>query len=114
MTQLSLFQDELNNTIISKIRQLRRQIVVHSIIYYRFSNNIWDDKRYDQAARLLKELQAQYPAESKAVLDFCDDFKTWQDDTCPSGYDLKATTDPVMIWKAKQVLDYHYAKEEDN
>lgn len=110
MTQLSLFQDELDTEIMAKIKRLRRQIVVHSIIYYRFSDNIWPDGQYDKVARRLKELQAAYPRESEAQTDLYEDFKNWDKDTCPSGYDLKATTDVNMIRKAKQVLDYYYGK----
>lgn len=110
MTQLSLFKDVLDDEIMAKIKRLRRQIVVHSIIYYRFSDNIWTDGQYDRAARQLKELQANYPRECEAQTDLYEDFKNWHNDTCPSGYDLKATTDINMIRKAKQVLDYHYGK----
>lgn len=112
--QLNLFDTQDSSDIREQIKRLRRQIVVHSIIYYRFSDNIWTDGQYDRAARKLKELQAKYPNDSKAVTDLYEDFKTWQDDTCPSGYDLKATTDVNMIRKAQQVLDYHYGKEKDN
>lgn len=110
MTQLNLFQNEDREGIKSQIRRLRRQIIIHSIIYYRFNDNIIPDYQYDGFARKLKQLQAAYPCESREV-EFYEDFKDWAYDTCPSGYDLKATAYPRMIDKAKYILDLHYEKE---
>lgn len=62
--QLSLFNapnDEHYSDIFCCIRRMRRQILVHSIIYYRFSDNLIDDFKYDKIARELVKLQAENP-----------------------------------------------------
>mgnify|MGYP005969834799 CR=1 FL=1 len=43
------------------IKRRRLQILVHSIIYYRFSDNIIDDATWSAWALELEELQAKYP-----------------------------------------------------
>lgn len=107
--QLSLFNipnEEQYGDVFCRIRRMRRQILVHSIIYYRFSDNLIDDFKYDKIARELVKLQAKNPEISEKVPDFIDDFRDFGKDGCYSGYNLKGTTDVNMIRIAKRTLDY--------
>ena len=107
--QLNLFStsiSEQNNDVFCRIRRMRRQILVHSIIYYRFSDNLIDDFKYDKIARELVKLQAKNPEISEKVQDFINDFRDFGKDGCYSGYNLKGTTDVNMIRIAKRTLDY--------
>lgn len=107
--QLNLFNtsnDEQYGDVFCRIRRMRRQILVHSIIYYRFSDNLIDDFKYDKIARELVKLQAENPEISEKVSDFIDDFRDFGKDGCYSGYNLKGTTDVNMIRIAKRTLDY--------
>lgn len=109
--QLSLFNtsnDEQYGDVFCRIRRMRRQILIHSIIYYRFSDNLIDDFKYDSIARELVKLQAKNPEISEKVPDFIDDFRDFGKDGCYSGYNLKGTTDPNMLRIAKRTLDYAY------
>lgn len=107
--QLSLFNtsnDEQYGDVFCRIRRMRRQILVHSIIYYRFNDNLIDDFKYDSIARELVKLQAKNPEISEKVPDFIEDFRDFGKDGCYSGYNLKGTTDTNMIRIAKRTLDY--------
>lgn len=50
-----------------RIQQLRRQILVHSVLYYRMNDTVWTDAQFDSAAAELVRMQADYPSESAAV-----------------------------------------------
>lgn len=109
--QLNLFNTsngEQDNDVFCRIRRMRRQILVHSIIYYRFNDNLIDDFKYDKIARELVKLQAKNPEISEKVPDFIDDFRDFGKDGCYSGYNLNGTTDTNMIRIAKRTLDYAY------
>lgn len=43
------------------ITRRRRQILVHSVIYYRLNDNIISDQRWSEWALELENLQNQYP-----------------------------------------------------
>lgn len=47
--------------IIAKINQRRRQVLVHSVIYYMMDDSIITDAKWAQWATELEELQKQYP-----------------------------------------------------
>lgn len=107
--QLNLFNtsnEEQNNDVFCRIRRMRRQILVHSIIYYRFNDNLIDDFKYDKIARELVKLQSENPKISEKVPDFIEDFRDFGKDGCYSGYNLRGTTDTNMIRVAKRTLDY--------
>lgn len=109
--QLNLFNTsngEQDNDVFCRIRRMRRQILVHSIIYYRFNDNLIDDFKYDKIARELVKLQAKNPEISEKVPDFIDDFRDFGKDGCYSGYNLRGTTDTNMIRIAKRTLDFAY------
>ena len=72
------------NEVAAKIAQRRRQILVHSIIYYRFDDNIVPDHKWMQWARELQQLQTQYP-ELAAQGPLAKEFADW---TGESGFRL--------------------------
>src|SRR3954451_25445613 len=66
------------------IARRRRQILVHSYLYYRLDRPTIDDATFDEWARDLVELQAAYP-EAAADTAFADAFAGF---TGSTGYDL--------------------------
>lgn len=66
----------MNQTISEKIRQRRRQMYVHSYLYYEMNQNIVSDHVWAKWAKELAELQAKYPKESSEV-EYYEDFKDW-------------------------------------
>lgn len=63
-------------TIQEKIRQRRRQMLVHSYIYYELNQNIVSDHQWSEWAKELAQLQKDYPKESAEVEEY-DQFKDW-------------------------------------
>lgn len=49
----------------ARIEQRRRQILVHSYIYYEMNQNIISDSKWSEWAKELYDLQEQYPDISK-------------------------------------------------
>lgn len=72
--------------IAAKIEQRRRQILVHSILYYRYDTNLVPDAVYDKWALELQKLQADHPEISKRVKYMRKEFETFTDST--TGFDL--------------------------
>lgn len=68
-----------------KIQQRRRQIIVHSILYYDFNENTIPDATYDKFGRELIQLQKDYPEVSEKVLYHREAFKKY---TSSTGFDL--------------------------
>lgn len=66
----------MKQTIKEKIRQRRRQMLVHSYIYYELNDNIIPDSKWAQWAKELAQLQKDYPFESASV-EYYEDFKDW-------------------------------------
>ena len=61
------------------IQQRRFQLLVHSCIYYELNQNIISDKKWDEWARELRDLQNIYPDISSRVIlyeDFKENFST--------------------------------------
>lgn len=54
----------MNDKIVELIGRRRRQILVHSYIYYRMDKNIIDDVTWSKWALELFNLQKEYPEES--------------------------------------------------
>lgn len=63
-------------TIKEKIRQRRRQMLVHSYIYYELDDNIVSDAQWAKWAKELEQLQRNYPKESAEVEEY-EQFKDW-------------------------------------
>lgn len=72
-------------SIAEKIQQRRRQIIVHSIIYYEFGDNILSDYDYDKFGRELIQLQTDHPDIAGEVEYHREAFETY---TSPTGFDL--------------------------
>lgn len=77
--------------IVERIQLLQRWILVHSVAYYDYNENIVSDFDYDANARQLAELKREYPDEFKRSRyytyfhDYCSD----EDGTTnTSGFDL--------------------------
>lgn len=96
---------QLDPVIMEKIKRRRRQIMVHSLIYYRMSTNLIDDKIFDKWAYELVDLQKNYPEESKEV-ELYDDFKDWDGST---GFNLNY----FPFWHiAERLLNYRRTVDE--
>ena len=63
-------------TIKEKIRQRRRQMLVHSYIYYELDDSIVSDAQWAKWAKELEQLQKNYPKESAEVEEY-EQFKDW-------------------------------------
>ncbi|MFT8313277.1 MAG: hypothetical protein ABF633_03365 [Clostridium sp.] len=74
----------LDEKIFYLIRRRRLQMLIYSYLYYKLDNSILHDRDFDKMALELKELQKNYPEESKAV-ELYEEFKNWDGTT---GYDL--------------------------
>lgn len=66
----------MQQTIIERIRQRRRQMLVHSYIYYECDQSIVSDADWSKWAKELQQLQKDYPEESKQVEEY-EQFKDW-------------------------------------
>ena len=86
----------------SLINRRRRQVYVHSCIYYRFNTSIVEDHLWDKWARELVELQKTYPDIAKTV-PFADIFDSFDGST---GFNLPLDNNCV-INKALQLLRIH-------
>ena len=93
----------MNQTIVEKISQRRRQILVHSCIYYILNENIIDDFKYDKWARELKALVKKYPTSAKQAV-LVNEFEEWDKYDCLSGYNLPIQGQWVVN-KAQQLLE---------
>ena len=63
-------------TIAERIRQRRRQMLVHSYLYYEKDVNIVSDAKWSQWAMELVQLQKDYPKESSEV-EYAEMFADW-------------------------------------
>lgn len=87
------------------INRRRRQILVHSVIYYRMNDNIIDDYTWTRWANELAELQKQYPDIAKECW-YADEFEDFDGS---SGFNLPLD-DPWAVNKARQLLEYESRK----
>ena len=89
----------LDLKIASKIQQRRYQLLIHSCIYYKMDQNIISDKKWDQFARELLDLQTRYPIISRNVTLY-EYFKDWDASTGA----FLPISEPWVIFKAKYLL----------
>lgn len=66
----------MQQTIAEKIKQRRRQMLVHSYIYYEKNKNIISDAVWSKWAMELADLQKKHPKEA-AEVEFADQFADW-------------------------------------
>lgn len=83
------------------IMQRRRQLWIHSIIYYELNDNVVSDAQWAKWAVQLVELQSNYPSLSKSLPHY----EIFKDFTPSTGYDLPLR-DPGMMSKAIWLLRY--------
>lgn len=81
LVNISELKQKIENTgldekIMELILRRRKQMIVHSIIYYRMGTSIIEDTKFDMWARELVRLQRDYPRESCKV-KYYEDFKDW-------------------------------------
>lgn len=97
-----LFKPKVNQekeNIIALIRRRRRQILVHSCLYYKLDTNLITDEEFDKWCGELRELHKKYPQYMK-INCFDDAFSKWGG---YSGYDLP-TGDPDILRVANRLL----------
>lgn len=83
-----------------KINQRRRQMLVHSCIYYVFDENIVSDATWSRWAMELVDLQKAYPEIANDCV-YSDAFKDFDGST---GFHLPVR-DPWVIGTAERLLD---------
>ncbi|MDF9638844.1 DNA ligase LigA-related protein [Bacillus cereus] len=82
------------------ISRRRRQILVHSFLYYQMNENIISDHAYDAWSKELAELQIKYPQEaSKAI--YAKEFEGFDGS---SGFDLPYHYPEVRIMGERILL----------
>lgn len=97
---------KLTNTSIKElISRRRRQILVHSIIYYRLNDNLIPDSTWAAWAVELKQLQDQYPEIAKQCC-YADAYKDFDPST---GYNLPLY-DEKAISVAHHLINYRDKK----
>lgn len=101
--QLNLFEQNIEQ-IKSEILRRRKQVLVHSCLYYQFNTNLIEDWQYDKIARRLAELQITYPEISNTLGYHDKDFKNFGLDHCYSGFNLPRNS-PEVVWAAQLLLD---------
>lgn len=84
------------------IERRRRQVLVHSVIYYKFNANVVTDAVWASWALELEELQARYPeiAEDAWYAEYFEDFDH------STGYSLPLD-DPWAVRKAELIMKCH-------
>lgn len=96
-------KDEIDiQTIRELIERRRRQVLVHSVIYYRFNSNVVTDAVWASWALELEELQAKYPDISKDAW-YAEYFEDFEHST---GYSLPLD-DPWAYRKAQLIMEWH-------
>ena len=90
---------------VEKIRELinrrRRQILVHSVIYYRMNDNLISDDQWAKWALELETLQNDYP-EIASTCAYAEDFLDFDHST---GCNLPLA-DPWANHKAQQLISF--------
>lgn len=91
--------DKNKEKIIELIKRRRRQILVHSCLYYKLSYNIISDEQFDKWCEELRELHSKYPNYMDCGV-YDKEFKKWGG---YSGFDLP-TLDGWVVSKANQLI----------
>lgn len=69
------------NDIEELINRRRRQILIHSYLYYQMNTNLINDHTYDMWCKELAELQQNYPGESNNVEFYKKEFNDFDGST---------------------------------
>jgi hypothetical protein len=70
----------VDEKVIELIHRRRRQVLVHSILYYEMNTNIIPDHVFDKWAHELADMQKAYPRESAAVEYMREEFRDFTGD----------------------------------
>lgn len=92
----------MNKDILKLIERRRKQMLVHSYIYYQLDDCIVNDYTWSEWAKELYDLQNEYPEESEKAYLY-EDFKDFDYST---GADLPFFKYPWVQFKAQILLDY--------
>lgn len=92
-------QERSHDVIAKLIERRRRQLIVHSVIYYKLGESIIGDYDWSMWAKELVELQEQYPNIAKTC-PYAEAFEGFDGST---GMDLPLD-DPWAIKKAHELL----------
>lgn len=87
----------LTEEVAELIHRRRRQVLVHSIIYYRLDTSILSDSQFDNWARELAQLQKDHPEVSESVEYMRDEFRDFAGET---GHHL-----PLMDERASNIAN---------
>lgn len=87
------------------ITKRRRQILVHSVVYYAMNDNLIPDAQWAEWAQELAQLQEQYPEIAKT----CPHADSFSGFDCSTGFNLPLN-DPWAVNKARQLLRWKYRK----
>ncbi|MBA4544570.1 hypothetical protein H1164_17215 [Thermoactinomyces daqus] len=90
----------MNKDILELINRRRRQILIHSFLYYRMNTSVIPDLTFDQWARELAELQRKYPEISCEGI-FADAFADFSESI--TGFNLPLN-DPWVIATGMYIL----------
>jgi len=101
MFNLEVEVNKYEPTLEERIHQRRRQILVHSYLYYELNETIIDDFKFDSFCNELVELQEKYPEVCKRV-PFHEDFIGFDGS---SGFDLPYNQ-PTIVNAAIRLLNY--------
>ena len=94
-----------NTQIAELITRRRRQILVHSIIYYKLNDNLVTDNQWAAWALELENLQRDYPD----IAEDCPYAEAFEGFEHSSGYSLPLD-DPWGVRKARQLIEWRDAK----
>ena len=92
---------QVNQSIQERIQQRRRQLILHSYVYYCLSDNLISDSNWSEWSRELCYLQQKYPKES-AEAEYWSLFRYLDGST---GFHLTVNCDPWVEPMAKLLLD---------
>lgn len=95
----------LNTKIAELITRRRRQILVHSIIYYKLNDSLVTDAQWAAWALELEDLQRHYPDVAKEC-PYAEAFEGFEHS---SGYNLPLN-DPWGVRKARLLIEWRDAK----
>lgn len=98
--------------ILELINKRRRQILVHSYLYYKWNTSLISDFTFDSWCKELVKLQNDHPREAEKAV-FPEAFKGW---TGFSGYDLFSKDTMTELWTREKALrlDTFYNNNKNN
>lgn len=92
----------IKETPLQRINHLENMILIHSYIYYRKGDSIWDDFTYDDHCKELARLLKDYPEEAEKSKWS----NAFEDYDASTGFDLPIDN-PWVIQKAEYVYRIH-------